>query len=92
MRLLFQVFVVTAYFNIVKHVMTDFFPRAILTLAECRVSITRVQVWCAIESSELLLVRIYPGNIPNQVMQFVYLHTCHRIVLLENKLFLWGAQ
>ncbi|PNF34508.1 hypothetical protein B7P43_G10749 [Cryptotermes secundus] len=38
-----RVFVVTAYFNIVKHVMTDFFPRAVLTLAECWVSIMRLQ-------------------------------------------------
>jgi hypothetical protein len=87
---LFQVFVVTAYFNIVKHVMTDFFPRAILSLAECRVSITRVQVWCGIDNSKVLLSRVFPpGNLPSHLIQFINLYTkgLLRIVLLENKLF-----
>jgi hypothetical protein len=69
---LFQVFVVTAYFNIVKHVMTDFFPRAILSLAECRVSITRLQVWCGIGCSKFLILRIFPpGSLLNLVIQCV---------------------
>jgi Fe-S-cluster-containing hydrogenase component 2 len=70
----FQVFVVTAYFNIVKHVMTDFFPRAILSLAESRVSITRVQVRYGIDSGKVLLLKIFPHeNLPNHVLQFVNL-------------------
>lgn len=37
-------FVVTAYFNIVKIAMTEFFPLAITELAESLVSVKRVQV------------------------------------------------
>jgi hypothetical protein len=40
---------VTAYFNILKHVMTESFPLAVIELAESAVSIKRVQVisvWC----------------------------------------------
>jgi hypothetical protein len=38
------VFVVTAYFNILKHVMTESFPLAVIEVAESAVSIKRVQV------------------------------------------------
>ncbi|KAJ9591425.1 hypothetical protein L9F63_002031, partial [Diploptera punctata] len=40
-----KVFVVTAYFNILRQVMTDFFPRAIQVLAESSVSVKRVQTF-----------------------------------------------
>ncbi|XP_069701973.1 probable multidrug resistance-associated protein lethal(2)03659 isoform X2 [Periplaneta americana] len=38
-----SVFVIIAYFNIMKQVMTDFFPRAIQVIAECSVSVKRIQ-------------------------------------------------
>jgi hypothetical protein len=39
-------FVVTAYFNIVKIAMTEFFPLAITELAESSASVQRIQVSC----------------------------------------------
>ncbi|PNF26812.1 hypothetical protein B7P43_G17381 [Cryptotermes secundus] len=40
-----EVFVVTAYFNILKHVMTESFPLAVIEVAESTVSIKRVQAF-----------------------------------------------
>jgi hypothetical protein len=40
--------VVVAYFNVVKQMMTEFFPRAVQVLSECSVSVARAQVWCTI--------------------------------------------
>jgi hypothetical protein len=39
-------FVVTAYFNIMKQTMTEWFPSAITHVAESAVSIKRIQVTC----------------------------------------------
>jgi len=42
--MLFQMFVVIAYFNIIKRTMTDFFPLGIIDIAQASVSIKRIQV------------------------------------------------
>lgn len=39
-------FVVTAYFNIMKQTVTEFFPLAITEMAESSVSIKRIEVRC----------------------------------------------
>jgi len=41
---LFQIFVVTAYFNILKLTMTDIFPETIAYMSEAIVSVRRIQV------------------------------------------------
>jgi hypothetical protein len=41
-------FVVTAYFNIVRIAMTEFFPLAITELAESYASVQRIQVSCTV--------------------------------------------
>lgn len=42
--LLFQIFVVIAYFNIMKRSMIEFFPLAIIDIAQSTVSVKRIQV------------------------------------------------
>lgn len=42
--MLFQMFVVIAYFNVIKKTMTDFFPLGIIDIAQSYVSVKRIQV------------------------------------------------
>jgi hypothetical protein len=43
-------FVVTAYFNVVRISMTEFFPLAITELAESSASVQRIQVSCTVRA------------------------------------------
>jgi len=42
--MLFQMFVVIAYFNVMKRTMIEFFPLAIIDIAQSSVSVKRIQV------------------------------------------------